>query len=78
MQVTVKLFATLREYAKEGDRGICVLDLPEETRIQEIVDMLKIPEGIPKILLINGVQKKLEDVIQEGDTLSIFPPIAGG
>jgi molybdopterin converting factor small subunit len=48
------------------------------TRVQDILLRLKIPEQIPKIILINGVHGKKEQILKEGDVLSIFPPVAGG
>ena len=40
--------------------------------------MLKIPDELPKIILINGAQKKPESELSDGDELSMFPPISGG
>jgi molybdopterin converting factor small subunit len=78
MKVKIKLFATLRKYIKEKDRGTCILELPESIKVQEVLDMLNIPGDIPKIILINGLQKGLDDTLKDEDTLSVFPPIAGG
>jgi molybdopterin converting factor small subunit len=78
MKVKLKLFATLRKHITENDTGTCELDLTESTSVQEVLDLMKIPNNIPKIILINGMQKRAEDTLQNGDTLSVFPPIAGG
>ena len=78
MQVKVKLFATLRKHIKENDMGTCVLELPESTEVQAVMDMLNIPGDIPKIILINGNQKGLQYTLKDEDTMSVFPPIAGG
>ncbi len=78
MKITIKLFATLREYLKEDEKGVKVLDVHENTTVKEVLGLLKIPNEIPKIILINGKQKDFEDTLKDGDTLSVFPPIAGG
>lgn len=78
MKVKVKLFATLRKYIQENNSGICTLEIPESTTVNQVLDILQIPEDIPKILLINGIQKSHDDSLKDGDTLSVFPPIAGG
>jgi molybdopterin converting factor small subunit len=78
MKVKIKLFATLRKYIKEKDGGTCILELPESIKVQEVLDILNIPDDIPKIILINGIQKGLDDTLKDEDTLSVFPPIAGG
>jgi len=79
MEIEVKLFATLRDYLPKGsDRFSCKLEIDGTTRIQDILSRLKIPEDIPKIILLNGIHGKEDQVLKEGDVLSIFPPVAGG
>jgi sulfur carrier protein len=79
MEIEVKLFATLRDYLPKGSsRFSCTMGIDGFTRVQDILSRLKIPEKIPKIILINGVHGKKEQILKEGDVLSIFPPVAGG
>jgi molybdopterin converting factor small subunit len=79
MKIKLKLFATFREYLPEGNDGhSCMLEVPEKTTVDSVMLQMKLPVDIPKIILINGLQKTAAEVLHEGDTLSIFPPIAGG
>ena len=79
MEIEVKLFATLRDYLPKGsDRFSCKMEIDGTTRIRDIVSRLKVPDDIPKIILLNGVHGKEDHVLKEGDVLSIFPPVAGG
>lgn len=79
MEVEVKLFATLRDYLPKGSgRFSCKLEIDGQARVQEILTKLNIPEEIPKIILVNGVHGKKDQVLKDGDVLSIFPPVAGG
>ena len=79
MEIEVKLFATLRDYLPKGSsRFSCKMEVEGSTRVEDILSRLKIPEEMPKIILINGVHGKKEHVLKEGDVLSIFPPVAGG
>jgi len=79
MEVEVKLFATLRDYLPKGsDRFSCKMSVDGHTRIQDILSRLNIPEEMPKIILVNGVHGKNDQVLKEGDVVSIFPPVAGG
>lgn len=79
MEIEVKLFATLRDYLPNGSsRFSCMMEIDGRTRVQDILSRLKIPEEIPKIILINGVHGKKDQALKEGDVLSIFPPVAGG
>ncbi len=79
MEIEVKLFATLRDYLPKGSgRFSCKMEIDGQMRVQEILAKLNIPEEIPKIILINGIHGKKEQILKEGDVLSIFPPVAGG
>jgi sulfur-carrier protein len=79
MEIEVKLFATLRDYLPKGSsRFSCKLEIESQTRIQDVMSRLKIPDDLPKIILVNGVHGKKDQILKEGDVLSIFPPVAGG
>jgi molybdopterin converting factor small subunit len=79
MDIEVKLFATLRDYLPKGSsRFSCKMEVDGHTRVQDILERLKIPEEMPKIILINGVHGKKEQSLKDGDVVSIFPPVAGG
>jgi molybdopterin converting factor small subunit len=79
MEIEVKLFATLRDYLPKGSgRFSCVAEIDGHTRVQDILSKLNIPDEIPKIILVNGVHGKKDQLLKEGDVLSIFPPVAGG
>ncbi len=79
MEVKVKLFATLRDYLpKNSDGKSCQMEIDEKTTIEQIITQLKIPEKIPKIILVNGIQGSIDQTLKDGDVLSIFPPVAGG
>ena len=74
MQVTVKLFATLRigRFREE------VREYPEGTSIEKVIAGLDIPDCQVMITLINGKHAKPEDVLIEGDVLSLLPVVSGG
>jgi sulfur carrier protein len=79
MNITLKLFATFREYLPEGNNGhACNLEVPDASPVDAIMNQIQLPKDIPKIILINGIQKTASELLKDGDTLSIFPPIAGG
>jgi len=46
--------------------------------VRDVLQELKIAENEPKIMFVNGVHAKLDDVLEDGDRLAVFPPIAGG
>ncbi len=79
MEIEVKLFATLRDYLPPGSsRFSCKMGIDGKTRVEDILSKLKIPEEMPKIILVNGIHGKKDQILKEGDILSVFPPVAGG
>ena len=74
MQITVKLFATFR-----NDRFKAALqEHPEGTDCRTIVLSLGLTEDEIGVLLLNGRHATLDHLLNEGDTLSIFPLVGGG
>ena len=79
MEIEVKLFATLRDYLPKGSaRFSCRLEFDGRARVKDVISKLKIPDEIPKIILVNGIHGKNDQALKGGDVVSIFPPVAGG
>ncbi|MFP4557605.1 MAG: MoaD/ThiS family protein [Bacteroidales bacterium] len=74
MQIKVKLFATLRE-GREREQ---TMELPNDTTPSVIIEKLNIPLEDIAILFINGRDAMFDQKLNDGDTLSIFPPVGGG
>jgi molybdopterin converting factor small subunit len=74
IQVTVKLFASLR--IGRFDREI--REYPQATTVADIVRELQIPEAEVGILLLNFVHVDLQRQLADGDALAIFPLVGGG
>lgn len=77
MLIHVKLFADLRPYGHDGS-GAFDARFPEGTTVGGVLDSLSIPPDKPKILLVNGVHSDRSRRLSEGETLAVFPPVAGG
>ena len=93
MNIQIKLFASLAKFLPEGAMGKQAptrfhrnsslamktnLSVPEKITIRGVLEQLDIPTKIAKLIMVNGVHRRLDYVLQEGDLLSVFPPIAGG
>lgn len=79
MEIEVRLFATLQEYVPRGEaKHTFKLTVEEGTQIEGVLTRLRVPEKMPKILLVNGKYAPKDSVLQPGDVLSIFPPVGGG
>lgn len=74
MKIKIRLFATLRE--GRGKELIKEYDVP--TTPKDIITELGIAESDVAILLINGRDGNLEQVLKMDDVVSIFPPVGGG
>lgn len=74
IKVRFKLFATLRE----GREKVMDLEIEEGTVIQELFDRYGIDGGKVAICIVNGRDADYDRVLQDGDTLSLFPPVGGG
>ena len=79
MKIEVKLFANFREYLPPGsEKYSCFLEMEEGTTVGQVLQKLNIPDSIPLVTLVNGLHRDVGDLLQAGDALSVFPPIAGG
>ncbi len=76
MEVTVRLFAMLRERAGTGS---VTLELPEGARVRDALDSLSgLAEGIPLVMAVNREYASEEQVLGAGDELALIPPVSGG
>jgi sulfur-carrier protein len=79
VKVEVHLTATLRTYLPPGIRGDHVsLDVPDGTTVDQVVHSLRIPSELERLTVVNGRDAVPDQVLSEGDVLSLFPPLAGG
>ena len=76
ISITVKFFATLRQYGPIKD----IIIIPEKSKVKLLFDKYKIPKDERRaIILINGrPHKDVNTILKDGDLISIFPPIGGG
>ena len=49
-----------------------------EKTIHDLIHELKLPDDIPRIIIVNGIHAEPDHVIKDGDVVSLFPPLAGG
>ena len=79
MKIKLKLFANLKKFLPyEPKEGFCEIEIQDNATVKDVLDRFNIPSEYSKIILINGIHKRLDDKLKEGDTLSVFPPLAGG
>ena len=74
MQVTVKLYAALRWKLFEEE----VREYPAGTTVEALAADLGISPREIGIKLVNGRHCPLDQVLEDGDTVALMPPIGGG
>lgn len=76
MQITVRLFAMLRERAGSGE---VLIDLPDGARVRDALEELgNLAEGLPLVLAVNREYAPRDQVLRPGDELALIPPVSGG
>lgn len=74
MQVTIKLFATFRN----GRFSIETRQLRPGATVSQTVEELRIPKGDVGVVLVNSRHASPDRVLEEGDTMALFPLLGGG
>src|ERR687886_843859 len=76
MEVTVRLFAMLRERA--GAREV-TLELPEGACVRDAIAALDgVADGLPVVMAVNREYADDEARLDPGDELALIPPVSGG
>jgi MoaE-MoaD fusion protein len=76
VQITVRLFAGLRELAGTGRRD---LELPEGSSLADVWPALDLGEEPPGLLYaVNRAYADRETAIADGDEVALIPPVSGG
>ncbi|MBI4519165.1 MAG: MoaD/ThiS family protein [Deltaproteobacteria bacterium] len=80
MKIELRLFASLRKQLPPGSpRGRCELELPAGTTTGEVLARMHIERASAQMVLVNGDHDRdFDRVLNDGDVVSIFPPVAGG
>ncbi|MGD8436441.1 MAG: MoaD/ThiS family protein [Syntrophobacterales bacterium] len=74
MELEIKLFANLRKFNPLLDK----IKLDAGTTVLELLEIAGIPPSEVAIVLVDGRHAKLDQPLHDGETVAIFPPIAGG
>jgi len=83
VKLTFKLYATLTELLPETARNhAVVIDIEPGTSAYDVIDQFRVPRESAHLVLVNGVYLEPEDrdkpSLNDGDTLAVWPPVAGG
>ena len=77
MRVTVELQVYLEQYSPDG-QAVFEYTLPDGATVQTLVRQLSVPEEMASVIVLNDRSADLEDPLQDGDRVTLIPPLAGG
>ena len=80
MKIRIKYYASFKEFTGKKEEEIEVADGLMLSEIRDYVKGLytKIGRQEQVLVALNGSFKPLDTKVEEGDTLSFFPPVSGG
>ncbi|HZD11858.1 MAG TPA: MoaD/ThiS family protein [Candidatus Binatia bacterium] len=80
MEVTIKLHGSLRRHRPDdgGGHGAFALQVAQKATVEEALSDLGVARDVVAAVAVNGEQAGLQTVLEDGDTVHIFPPAAGG
>lgn len=83
MDLTFKLYATLATcLPSDAKRNQISINVPEGTSIMDLINQYHLPKESCHLILVNGNYTPLmtagQHILHDGDTLAIWPPVAGG
>jgi sulfur carrier protein ThiS len=84
MRITLKLFASLQDYlpVEAKMHNALPLDLDDGTTVQQLIERFALPQKSCKLVLVDGnfvpPEARAARALRDGETLAIWPPVAGG
>ena len=78
MKVRVTLLVSLRQYTPDGGGDVFELELDPETSAGMVPEALGLPAKLQTVMLVNGRHATEDTPLSDGDTLTLYPAMAGG
>ncbi len=79
IHITLKLLGPFRSLAGGADAdGAKNIAIDPGVRLSAALLSVPLPDDVPRVVLLNGVQHDDDPQLSDDDVITIFPPIAGG
>ena len=82
MEIEIQLLSFLRHYLPKGSRGFtCKMQLNEAMTVADVFQKLHIPDEVTQkimVIMVDGTNATEEQVLSDGDVLTVIPIAAGG
>lgn len=81
--VTLKLYASLAAHLPAGaSDNKATIEISDQVSVAEIIAQYQLPERLVHLVLVDGVyiepEKRSSRILNTGEVLAIWPPVAGG
>lgn len=77
MKLTVELQASLAQYSPSG-KSVFQYELPEGASVTALADRLGIPDELSSVAVIGDENVGPSHKLQDGDRVTLIPPLSGG
>ncbi len=84
MRITFKLFAQLQDYlpAEARKTNACEVEIADATSVAQVIERFRLPAKLVHLVLLDGTFVPPADragrILRDGETLAVWPPVAGG
>ena len=75
MRIELRLYASLARYMPSGDGN---MEVVAGSSVRTVLEELRVPLKEVKMIFLNGLHAKGDELLNEGDRVGVFPPVAGG
>lgn len=76
MRIMLRLYGPLAKYSRQ--EGLHELNLPASLSLNALMQFLNVPSSAIAFMVVNGVKTNTNYLLQENDTVKVFPWVAGG
>jgi molybdopterin converting factor small subunit len=83
LKITFKLYASLTQLLPaQANNHAITIDVDDDTTAFDLIDRFRVPRKSAHLVLINGVylapEERVHPNLTDGDTVAVWPPVAGG
>lgn len=79
MEIEIRLFANLAQLLPSGSKNKrAKITVKDEITVDELLKELKIPGNATNVIMVNGTHQNKTTKLNEGDVVSVIPPVTGG
>ena len=79
MEIEIRLFANLAQLLPPGSKNKrAKIAVKDGITVNELLKELKIPSNTTNVIMVNGTHQNKAIRLNEGDVVSVIPPVTGG